>query len=243
MPSSIGLNHAHNLSQTALSWLCGRLETRSFVMDPRRSSASVTTAPERIRATIDHARIRVMTRVGRMRPILRTDEPVSLATARSDELQADNDADAAAAAALEARGLPAGHMHFAVERALRRLGVAARADMTAHRGELFPDLFLLPLPPQPHRAHHPHHPHHRTHHHHHHAHSAGGIGAGGVIVQALDEGCFVPGTQMPTDYVLVKQVRLAPCTPHSPALPPPIIFLQSKASVLRSLLPSAPDHL
>jgi hypothetical protein len=230
----------HGLGQKALSWLWGQLDKCPFNMEPHHSPATATsTTPERLRATLDHARIRVLARVGRMRPILRTEEPletVAPALAPAGISPADSEAAAAAAAAaaaLEARGLPASHLHFAVERALRRLGVPARADVTAHRGELFPDLFLLPSPPPKHRAHRPHHrPHHHHHHHHphyqhhhqphHHPpyHARGGGGGGGVvgvIVQALDETCFVPGTQTPTDYVLVKQVP----TLTSPPLPLP----------------------
>ena len=143
----------------------------------------------------EHVRVRVLGRIARLRPLVLAPDAAEGAAAAS-----------ANAASLEERGLPLTHIHFEVERALLRMGVAARADVTTHRGELYPDLFLLP--PAPHRrAHHPNPPRH-----HHHGGGGGEIAGrpgGGcrIIVQALDEGCFVPGTRTPTDYVLAKQVR------------------------------------
>ncbi len=201
----------------AFHWLSGHMQHRAHSTASAAHAAAVLLG--RARSDTDHARVRVLGRVARLRPAIRRHDDDG-----GGDAAGGGDGAAAEATPLEERGVPAAHMHFEVERVLRCMGVATRADVTAHRGELFPDLFLLPSPPHPPHHHQP--QHHQHHHYHHHrtrphagadrqqaGHADGGGGGGGgggkgggVIIQALDAGCFSPGTQDPTDYVLAKQV-------------------------------------
>ena len=209
------VNEMHGFGQQALNWFSGHFAPSSQFSHRTHTASSAHAAAVvlgRTRADPEHARVRVLGRVSRLRPAFRPHEDAAGDAGGGDERAA------AEATSLEERGVPATHLHFSVERALRRMGVATRSDVTAHRGELFPDLFLVPPPHHhSHHAHHPRQPHHHQHRHHHHSghqaearqrvdHADGGAGAGGVIVQALDSACFVPGTATPTDYVLAKQV-------------------------------------